>query len=154
MGAIEDGGAGPAYSQHNTNILMYCFGEHRRCGMLRTGCGVSQAATYSSTGVCLVSTCSSGYKPSKDQKKCESEHTSDHATHNKFNDVVNLLRTGCGVSQAVTYSSTGVCLVSTCSAGYKPSKDQKQCESECNRRYRRRGSVSASHRSIFNALFK
>ena len=34
------------------------------------------------------------------------------------------MRTDCGISQAVSYSSEGVCLVSTCSSGYKPSKDQ------------------------------
>ena len=101
-------------------------------GMLRTDCGVSRVGTYKSTGLCLVSTCASGYKPSKEQTKCESERTSDDEPHNTPNDIIDLSRTGCGVSRVVQYDSKGECLVSTCSSGYKSSKDKTQCESECN----------------------
>ena len=50
--------------------------------MLRTDCGVSQVGTYKSEGVCLVSTCLSGYKPSNNRTKCESERTSNDGRHN------------------------------------------------------------------------
>ena len=58
-------------------------------------------------------------------------------TYEKFdyhpNDIINLLRAGCGVSQVMEYEPNGVCLVSTCSSGYKPSREKTQCESACNR---------------------
>ena len=100
--------------------------------LLRTGCGVSRAVQYDSKGVCLVSTCSFGYKPSTDKTQCESERTCNDDRHNMSNYIINRMRPGCGVTQVTQYEPNGLCLVSTCSSGYKPSTDKKQCAGECN----------------------
>ncbi len=131
--------------QHYDNTAQKCVDDDvDNCGAAGKKCSVTVAQWVNGScehGICKVSECSTGFKPTAEQLSCASDCADGQHYDNSAQKCVNDDVNNCGAtnkkcSSVVTQwtdgiCESGICKVSECSTGFKPAADQSSCTSDC-----------------------